>query len=131
MIFSTMPRIRSISFCWILWNLFNAARHRLPQRFHLSWSNTSLFVIFFHFLALNLVLIVSIKNAFFAQHLQNKSCPMSNLELQKKSINYIWRNLKRYNLYISLQPDCRFQTRIIWSNNEKGPSVSNIVYKFY
>ena len=31
MFFSTMPRIRSISFCWILWDLFNAARHRLPQ----------------------------------------------------------------------------------------------------
>ena len=31
MFFSTVPCIRSISFCWILWNLFNAARHRLPQ----------------------------------------------------------------------------------------------------
>ena len=31
MFISTVPRIRSISFCWILWNLFNAARHRLPQ----------------------------------------------------------------------------------------------------
>ena len=29
--FNTMPRICSISFFWILWNLFNAARHRLPQ----------------------------------------------------------------------------------------------------
>ena len=28
---STMPRIRSISFCWILWNLFKAASHRLPH----------------------------------------------------------------------------------------------------
>ena len=26
-----MPHIRSISFCWILWNLFNTARHRLPH----------------------------------------------------------------------------------------------------
>ena len=28
-----MPRIRSISFCWILWNLFNTDRSRLPQSY--------------------------------------------------------------------------------------------------
>ena len=31
-----MPRICSISFRWILWNLFKAARHRLPQTFNIS-----------------------------------------------------------------------------------------------
>ena len=71
MIFSTMPRIRSISFCWILWNLFNAARHRLPQyhlfltlmtpcncKFVFSLSNRRNNLLWFDLICLNFYLIL-------------------------------------------------------------------------